>query len=84
MNLEIKERSKVEAVIYGQKVTLKKPTIGQIERLQADMKSTEGKENIAVMKKFGTELGLPLDMCDSLEVDHFLELIEHLTASKKK
>lgn len=84
MDLEIKERTQIKASIYGKPVSLKKPTIGQIERLQTEMAKGGEVNRITVMKQFGTELGLPAEMCDQLEMDHFIELIEHLTGQSKK
>lgn len=84
MEFEIKERTQVKAVIYGRTLMLRKPTIGQIEWLQSEMAKGEQKQNVAIMKKFGVELGVPAEVCDTLELDHFVELIETLTGGKKK
>lgn len=86
MDIEIKERTKVKALIYGKTVELSKPTVGQIEKMQTEMKSAKdtGVSEMTVMKNFASTIGLPVDVCDTLEVDQFLELVEKLTATKKK
>jgi hypothetical protein len=84
MVFEIKERSKVDADIYGTKVALSRPTIRQIEQLQKDMSDAEASTRVTRMKEFGVGLGLTPEMCDSMEMDHFIQLIEHLTGQSKK
>lgn len=83
MEIEFKERSTVKANIYGQAITLKKPEVGQIEAMQAEM-SADGAKPVLVMKKFVEKLGLPLDIADKMELDHFQSLVEALCGTKKK
>lgn len=86
MDIEIKERTKVKALIYGKEILLSKPTVGQIEKMQMEMKSAaeKGLTEVTVMKNFAATIGLPTEVCEQLEVDQFLELVEKLTATKKK
>lgn len=83
MEIEFKERSTVKANIYGQTVSLRKPDVGQIEAMQAEM-SAEGAKPVLVMKKFAEQLGLPIDVANKMELDHFQSLVEHLCGTKKK
>lgn len=83
MEIEFKERTKVKAVIYGKECMLTKPTVGQVEVMQAEVAKDEG-NSMQIMKKFALEMGLPVDVANSMELDHFIQLIEQLTGQKKK
>jgi hypothetical protein len=83
--IEIKEKTKVKASIYGREVQLSKPTVGQVERLQDELSSQpDARKHVSTMKKFAIDLGLPADVADSLELDHFLAIVEELSSVKKK
>lgn len=83
MEIEFKERSRLKANIYGKIVELKKPTVGAVEQMQAEL-AAPGAKSIDVMVKFATELGLSKEIVESMEVDHFTQLMETICGTKKK
>lgn len=83
MQIEIKERTKVTAKIYGREYMLTKPTVGQIESMQEKIAADKTK-SMAVMKEFAQNLGLPADIANGMEVEHFQTVIEELCGTKKK
>lgn len=83
MEIEIKERTKVRAMIYGKEIMMTKPTVGQVEVMQ-DAVAKDEKNSIKIMKQFALEMGLPIEVGNSMELDHFVQLIEQLTGQKKK
>lgn len=83
MQIEIKERTKVTAKIYGRDLSLTKPTVGQIEAMQEKIANDKNK-SMVVMKEFALGLGLPADVANGMEVEHFQQLIEELCGTKKK
>lgn len=81
---EIKEKTKLKLSIYGQEYEISKPTYGQTSLLQEKLKGDGEKNSMSVMKEFVSELGLPTEVIDAMELDHFLALVEHISGSKKK
>lgn len=85
MDIEIKERTKVKASIYGKDYLLSKPTVGQIEDMQAQAEKEESSDKkSALMRKWVSGLGLPEAVSSEMEIDHFLQVVEVLTGTKKK
>jgi len=84
MNIDIPAKTKVKATIYGRSFDLSKPTVSQIEKLQASMKGVDEKDSVGIMKKWTADLGLPIDFADTMEVDHFLQVVETICGTKKK
>lgn len=83
MDFEIKERTKITAKIYGQEFPVTKPLVGQVEALQDELKK-DGANPVKIMSEFGQKLGLPKDVIDKMEADHFMALMDFLTGQKKK
>lgn len=80
---EIKEKSKVKVNIYGHEYELTKPTYGQSQRLQNELKDAGSDKAMQVMKEFMIGLGLSEECIDGMELDHFLQLIEFISGVKK-
>ncbi len=80
---EIKEKSKVKVNIYGHEYELTKPTYGQSQRLQARLKDEGQEKSFDIMKEFIISLGLPEACIDNLELDHFFQLVDHISGVKK-
>lgn len=80
---EIKEKSKLKVNIYGQEFEISKPTYGQSSNLQVRLKDEGAEKSMQIMKEFVMALGLPENVIDGMELDHFLQLIEHISGVKK-
>lgn len=81
---EIKEKSKLKVSIYGSEYELSKPTYGQTIQLQKELDEGGESKSMHLMRSFVIGLGLPEAVIDSLELDHFLALVEHISGNKKK
>lgn len=79
----ILEKSKIKLSIYGSEYEISKPTYGQTQNLQERLKTEGEKESMKIMRDFVISLGLPEDVLNNLELDHFLALIEHISGAKK-
>ena len=82
--IEIADKTKVKAKIYGQEFTLTKPTVAQVEDLQSNVQKISGPEQIRAMRKWAAGLGLPEDFSADMEVEHFVQVVEGLSGIKKK
>lgn len=80
---EIKEPEKVKAKIYGQEIELTKPTVEMIENMELETDKMTNKEKLAWAKQWAVSMGLPIDLANKLQIDHFNMLLEHLTGTKK-
>ncbi len=79
---EIKEKTKLKLSIYGSEYEISKPTYGQTSALQEKLKGEGDKESMSLMKNFVSSLGLPEEVINEMELDHFLALIEHISGKK--
>jgi hypothetical protein len=85
MLIDIPARSEIKAKIYGKDFILKKPTVGEIELLQEESdKITDNKGKSVLMRQWIAKLGLPEDFTKEMELDHLMQVVEHLTGTKKK
>lgn len=83
MDIEIKERTKLKAKIFGKELEVSKPSVGQVEALQAELAKEDAKP-LAVMRSFIETLGVSRELLDQLDIDQFQFLVEQLSAPKKK
>ena len=86
MQFELKQRSKVTLEIYGQSYEVSRPTIGLAKRMQEEIalvRSEGGDRNLALLIQFLSDLGLPAEVSESLEIDHFNQVVEFLLTPKK-
>lgn len=83
--LEIQARTKIPAKIYGKEFQLTRPTVKEIELLQEETEKTlSDKDKTKVLCKWISNLGLPLDVIEEMELGHLLEVVEFVTGTKKK
>lgn len=81
--MELKlERTKLKIDLYGEIVEIKKPTYGEVEWLESEIKEASGDEEKAktIVKKFFVTLGLDPS---NIEVDHLFQILELITGKKK-
>lgn len=82
--LEIEDRRIAKVKIYGVELSLKRPTFGEISKMQ---KSVDGKSQIEAAETVASILvscGLPQETLDTMIAEDVLQLFEHLTSGKKK
>lgn len=78
------ERSKVSVEIYGEKLELRKPTFGESVELSKKIKENGGEENSTeIIMQFLESLGLPKQLLQSMEAEHVVTLLEHISGKKK-
>lgn len=81
---EIGAKTKVKVRIYGAEYDLSKPTVKDIETFQDSMEVANSESaKFKLTKTFVVGLGLPLAIADSMEMEHFTQLLSHLSGSKK-
>lgn len=80
---EIKAKEVIKASIYGEIYELKKPTYGMVEKLNAEMSGKELQDQMRLMRGFVAELGLPDEVIEGMELEHFNALVGHITGAKK-
>jgi hypothetical protein len=85
MDFKIEARKKLAIEIYGETFEMSKPTVGQIEVLNSELKKAASDEDkISIMRSFIAHLGLPEAKVKNMEVDDFTELCNFLASPKKK
>jgi len=85
MDFVIEKKAVVKVKIYDRELDIKKPTVGMIESLNAQMKAVvDDGEKFKIMRSFLVQLGLPEEVLNEMQMDHYLELVEFLSAPKKK
>jgi len=83
VDIEIKERTKLKAKIFGKDLDISKPSVGQVEALQSELAKEDAKP-LAIMRSFIEALGVSRDLLDQMDIDQFQFLVEQLSAPKKK
>jgi hypothetical protein len=83
-DLEFKQKTQINISVYGATHSLHKPTVSEIEDfgLKA-LKNKKDEESMELMKGFVSSLGLPREVIDGMEFEHFKQLCDFLTGSKK-
>lgn len=84
MELVIPEKKKAKITIYGTTYEVIKPTVSLMEEFSDGIDSVPDKEKFKRSKELVSKLGIPLDVLDGLEVDHFTMIMEFLTSQVKK
>lgn len=83
MDLQLVKTKKVTVDIYGKSFELSKPTVAQANMMRKKMKGLEEGQDIDLMIDFMSMLGMPKEIIDSLEVEHFQTLVEFVLNVKK-
>jgi hypothetical protein len=84
MDFEIPSRSKVTVKIYGREVQCSKPTVGQVEKYQQNIKGKDEAEQFGLMRILLKDCKVPDDLINEMELAHFTEFITFLMGSAKK
>ncbi len=75
----------IELEVYGQTVSLKKPTYREAQEYRDALKKLSDNEDAgSVMIEFLSKMGLPKEVFEQLELGHVNEIMEALTDTKKK
>lgn len=77
---ELNELPKQKVKIYGKEYDVTKPTVRQLKIVQTKLTGEASSEE---MIKFISDLGVPLDIVESLPAEHFKLLVEHLVGVGK-
>ena len=86
LDFEVKQREVIRIGIYGDVHELHNPSVDEMESFHKKLKASENEdeESMDVMKSFVAAMGLPKDVCKTMEFKVFSDLCEFLTSSKKK
>ncbi len=79
-NLVFEKRGEITVKIYGDVFQIRKPTMKEIEALS----SVNLEKEKDASKKFLANLGLPVDVLDGMDFDHYIALCEGIVSPKKK
>jgi hypothetical protein len=80
------DKPKATLEIAGKTYKIKAPSVGQANKLAADLEEATGKTKVqsALMKKFLCDLGqIPELEIDKIEQEMFNELLDYVISSKK-
>ena len=78
-------RKKLPVSIDGTIYELRAPTYGDSVEYENELKKAESTEQRAeVLFSYLTKLGLPADVAKTLEIDHITEIIQYVSAEKKR
>lgn len=69
--------------IYGKDYEIRKPTVREAEQMRKAVKGAGDEPELAIFSKFLAHLGLPEEVCENMEMDHFVKLTEYLLSGKK-
>ncbi len=78
-------KTKIEVTIYGEKFNLSQPKSLQAAEFIDSISEDKKLSNTEMIKKtqaFIVSMGLPEEVCDSLELDHLNQLIGFITKKK--
>lgn len=79
--LELKRRTLELKMPDGEPLNLRFPTLAQIEKVQKAEK--EGQVTLDITRSLFAELGMPVEMFDTLEADHIKMIMDAFLDSKK-
>lgn len=78
------EKKALKITIYGKPYAVSKPTVKQIQMFSKDIDAMSDVQKFERSKALVTELGIPNDVLDSLEIEHFEAIMSALTNHGKK
>lgn len=83
--MELKlQKSKVRLDIYGELFEIDKPTYGFAKEWQSKIKGMTEQEVTEYTIQTLVDFGIPLNVIESLEVDHLAQVVEAIFGAKKK
>jgi hypothetical protein len=83
-DFEVKQKTKIKISIYDQEFSLSKPTVGQAESLASFADLKDNSEALKRTIEFMELMGLPKDISESMELEHFTALVEFVVSKVKK
>lgn len=83
LDLNLEKKTVYKVGIYGKEYDLRKPTVKEAEQMRKAVKAAGDEPQLEIFSKFLAHLGLPQDVVESMEMDHFVKLTEFLLAGKK-
>ncbi len=83
LDFNIEKKNVYKVNVYGNSYELTKPTVRQAEEIRVRMKDVGEDSQVDVMVDFLSKCGLPTEVSDQMEVEHFVSLTEFLVGAKK-
>ena len=79
-------RVKIEIKLDGQTYSMRMPTYKETIKHQVESKAIANDEvkSSEHLMKYLSELGLPIEVCESLELDHLEKILDFILGAKKK
>ncbi len=78
-------RTVIEAEIYGNTYSIKKPTYKEVEEYREElMKENQSNTAAEIMCNFLDKMGLPKEVFSQLEIAHVSEIMDAVLDAKKK
>lgn len=83
-DFEIKAKTKIKVGIYDKEYEIFKPTVKQAEFFAKEAGSLDDKDKLAKTVEFMSLMGLPKDVSENMEIEHFAQLVEFIVGKVKK
>jgi hypothetical protein len=84
LDLVIPSKKTFKVKIYDVDYTIGKPTLGQMESFIDGLDNLNDLDKMKKSKSLVSSLGIPMEVLDQLEVEHFSMLMDFLTSAVKK
>lgn len=81
---KIEKAPPVLVEIFGQDVSVNRPSVGQLKAMQAKLAAAPKDEALAVIEEFCKDvMGIPHEALDGMTATQMQELMEHISTRKK-
>ncbi len=70
--------------IYGEWYEVKQPTVKDAITMTKKSKEAPTEEALVEMAEYVSSLGIPKEVINEMETDHFIQLVQYLTQGSKK
>lgn len=81
-NIEKKETLTVG--LYGETYKLSRPTVKQQIKFERSLSKTDKDLELSLIIEYVKNLGMPQDVLDEMQADHFVKLLEYIGGKGKK
>lgn len=83
-DLVFKKRGVINVEIYGDTFKVRKPSLLEVEEIGDKFSKLEPTQQNQKTKEFLENLGIPMDVLNSMDADHYIALCEGILNPKKK
>ena len=81
--MELKRRE-LKLKLYGEDYVLSYPTVKMAQEFGKKLKEKGEEESMQLAFELLDKLGLPISVCEEMEIDHVMQVIDQIMPSKKK